>query len=346
LSQLRREHDLPVRLLALGMPLTVLLGAGLAVLILPELGWLEAAVLAAVLAPTDAALGQAVVSHEKVPVRIRQALNVESGLNDGVALPGVLILSCAASAVHSDQTASYWVLFTLKQVTLGPLAGLLVGFLGGKMVDGAITRGTITHGFRDLSVIALALLSFSLAELVGGNGFIAAFVGGLTLGSVARDQCRGLFEFSESEGQLLTIATFALFGALMVPEAWEHLDGAVLAYALVSLTAARMLPVTLSLLGKKLRRSTHLFLGWFGPRGLASILFALLVVQEADLPHEALVVTAAVVTVVLSTFLHGMTAFPLSNLYGARLENDGAEHVPVSEMPVRVPLGRAPDAET
>lgn len=337
LGLLKKEHDIPVRLLAIGMPLTIIAGAGLALIFFAELSWAEAAVLAAVLAPTDAALGQAVVSNPLVPTRIRQALNVESGLNDGIALPLILILLSVAGVHEAGAPGVWgWASFTLMQVTLGPLAGIAVGYVGGKGLEAGEQAHTITKGFRDLAVIALAFVAFAAAESIGGNGFIAAFVGGLTLGNTARDHCTCLYDFSESEGQLLTIATFAIFGAVMVPEALVHADLRVVGYTVASLTVVRMIPVALSLVGKGLGDRTVLFVGWFGPRGLATILFALLVVEEAALPHAELVVATAVCAVVASTILHGITAYPLASLYGAWAKARTQEHRPLTEMPLRV----------
>jgi NhaP-type Na+/H+ or K+/H+ antiporter len=309
--------------------------------VFPELSWPQALLLAAILAPTDAALGQAVVSSPLLPVRIRQSLNVESGLNDGIALPIVLVLAALAGAPADHvaaQSAFDWAQFALLQVTLGPLVGAAVGFLGGRLVAAATARGWVNDAFEELASVGLALLAFATAELVHGNGFIAAFVAGLVVGNTARGICKSINEFGEAEGQLLTLLVFLVFGAVLVPEAWPHVDGRTWLYAILSLTLVRMLPVALSLLGAGLRPASFVFLGWFGPRGLASILFALLVVghKMAEGPQLAAVVT---LTVLLSTFLHGITAYPLARLYGAhiggkRLEAH-AEHQTVSEHPVR-----------
>ena len=342
---LRRQHDIPVRLLLIGLPLTIALGALTGALIFPVLSIWQALLMAAVLAPTDAALGQAVVSDERVPVRIRQALNVESGLNDGIALPAVLIFmaTCGAMGGHGGSAAE-WTKFVILQVTLGPLVGALVGYFGAKLVDWGTSSGWMNETFQSLSSIALALLAFSGAELVHGNGFIAAFVGGLVLGNVLGDHCERFEEFGEAEGQLLTLLVFLTFGAVMVPEAYEVLRheyglGAVV-YAVLSLTVVRMLPVFLATLGKKLRGDTVVFMGWFGPRGIASILFALLVVEESDLPGREVLLAITVLTVLLSIFAHGITAAPAAGRYAARLakvsEDDVCENHPVDEMRVRI----------
>lgn len=336
---LRREHTLPIRLLAVGMPLTVVLGTLLALWLFPEFSIWQAAVVAAILAPTDAALGQAVVSNPRVPVRIRQTLNVESGLNDGVALPAVVILLSCLGLAENQSSVAEWTRFTLGQVLLGPLVGVLVGWLGGQLVVWCSRKGYMSHVFQDLSAIALALAAFSWAELVGGNGFIAAFVAGLTLGNTAGGVCECLYELGEAEGQLLTLLVFTLFGATMVPAALAHAGGKVWLYALGSLTVARMVPVLASLVGSGLRWDSRFFLGWFGPRGIASILFGLLLVEEAHPAAGEELLAVVVITVLASILLHGATAYPAAEAYGARLEQaeeEMEEGREVTEMPLRI----------
>ena len=339
LSCLRHEASLPARLLGIGMPVTILGGAAAALVVLPELGWTEALLLAAILAPTDAALGQAVVSNPLVPVRIRQSLNVESGLNDGIALPVVLVLASLAGALEEAGDASYWLRFAALAVTLGPLVGGAVGFVGGRVVSWGTRSGWINDAFQRIAGLGLALLAFGAAEFVGGNGFIAAFVAGLTLGNTARGVCECLYEFGEAEGQLLTLLVFLVFGAAMLPEALPYATGAALLYALLSLTVVRMVPVALALLGTGLRPASVAFLGWFGPRGLASILFVLLVVEEGRLASGPLLETVVVLTVLGSIVLHGLTAYPLARRYGsysATIEETRAEHADAPELPVRI----------
>ena len=339
LTCLRREGSLPARLLGIGMPLTIIAGAAVAMGVLPGLGWIEALLLAAILAPTDAALGQAVVANPLVPLRIRQSLNVESGLNDGIVLPVVLVFASLAGAREQAGDTSYWLRFALLAVTLGPLVGVAVGFVGGRVVAWGTRSGWINDAFQRLAGLGLAMLAFGAAELVGGNGFIAAFVAGLTLGNTARGVCECLYEFGEAEGQLLTLLVFLAFGAAMVPEALPHVTGGAVLYALLSLTIVRMVPVGLSLLGTGLRPASVAVLGWFGPRGLASILFVLLVVEEGTLESGPFLVAVVMLTVLGSTFLHGLTAFPLARRYGeytAALAASRAEHGDAPELPVRI----------
>ena len=340
LTCLRHEQSLPARLLGIGLPLTVGAGALVAWMVLPALEVWEALLIGAILAPTDAALGQAVVSSPLVPVRIRQSLNVESGLNDGIALPIVLIAASLAGATREGGDFSYWLRFASLQIVLGPVVGVVVGLLGGRAVEQATRSGWMNAPFQRLSVLGLAGLAFAGAELVGGNGSIAAFVAGLTLGNATRAICQCLYEFGEAEGQLLTLLVFCVFGGIMVPAALPHWDSRVWIYAVLSLTVVRMLPVALGLAEAGLRPATLAFIGWFGPRGLASILYAMIVVEEGLLATGELLESIVMLTVLLSTFAHGVTAYPLARRYGALLAATGdramAEHQPASDLPVRI----------
>ena len=342
LKTLRREFHLPLRLLAIGMPLTILFGALVAFWVCGYLSFWEAAVVAAILAPTDAALGQAVVSNERVPVRIRQALNVESGLNDGIALPVVLVLLALAEMGQQTAPAAYWVRFTMLQVILGPLTGIAIGFIGGRLVQLSTRSHWMNHSFQQLAALAISFLAFFVAEAVGGNGFISAFCAGLTLGNTSRAICQCLYDFAETEGQLLALLTFMVFGAALVWPAVDHLNWRVVLYGVLSLTVIRMVPVAFSLFRAGFQLDTVLFLGWFGPRGLASILFALLVLGRADIRNREEIFTIIIMTVFMSVFAHGLTAWPASKWYGGRAEEmkdepDMEELAPVTEMPVRIP---------
>jgi NhaP-type Na+/H+ or K+/H+ antiporter len=338
LTCLRREGSMPLRMLGIGLPLTILLGTVAGFVLIPNFGWLEAALLAAILAPTDAALGQAVVSNPLVPVRIRQTLNIESGLNDGIALPVVLVLASLAGATEGEGDAGHWLRFAALAVTLGPGVGALVGWLGGRWLERGVASGWVNAPFQRLSLLGLAFLAFAGAELVGGNGFIAAFVAGLTMGNVARNVCETLHQFGETEGQLLTLLVFLVFGAVMVPDAIEHFSWEIFIYALLSLTLVRMIPVAISLVGSDLRAPSLAFLGWFGPRGLASILFVLVVVEEGRLASGPLLEGTVVLTVFLSAMLHGATAYPLARRYGAYVEENETprESREAMDLPVRV----------
>ncbi len=337
LKLLCKEHTIPIRLLAIGLPLTIVLGTLLALLMPFGFGFWEAAILAIILAPTDAALGQAVVSLPIVPVRIRQALNVESGLNDGLALP-LLLLCISLTSMPEEEQVGFWLQFISLQLICGPAVGVAIGYFGGKLITQAEHNHSISSAFIRLSGLGLAVLAFSAAELVGGNGFIAAFCAGLTLGNTARNICSSLYEFAEAEGQLLTLLTFMFFGAIMLVPALEHLNPITLVYGLLSLTIIRMLPVTLSLIGVGLRFESILFLGWFGPRGVASILYVLLLLAESNITGQDIIVNIVVITVLISIIAHGVSAIPLSKNYSKRLEDTKhKEHKEIDEMPVRLP---------
>ncbi len=337
LKILRREHDLPVRLLSFGLPLTLILGTAVGAVLFPHLGIWEVALLAAILAPTDAALGQAVVSNPKVPVRIRQALNVESGLNDGIALPAVLVLLSIACATGQPDSFGYWIRFAALQVTLGPLVGVAVGVGGGKLLDWGTKSRWMSQSFLELGALGVALLAFSSAELVHGNGFIAAFCAGLAMGNSSRAICK-VYEFAETEGQFMTLLVFLIFGGVLVPRAVAHADASMWLYAFLSLTLVRIVPVFLALIGKGLKFDTRLFLGWFGPRGIASILFALLVVEQAAGGQHEELVHIVNLTVLLSVLAHGISAYPGAAAYARRhKDGDHAEGADVTEMPLRLP---------
>ncbi len=335
LAQLRRDHNLPVRMLLIGMPLTIALGAMVAFLFFDGLGPWEAALLAAILAPTDAALGQAVVSNRLVPVRIRQALNVESGLNDGVALPFILLFAAFASAMHAETNAAEWLVFGAKQVVFGPLAGIAIGYVGAKLVSSCYRRQWMSESAEGMIALGLAFGAFALAEVVHGNGFIAAFVGGLTFGNTLKQKCQFLYEFAESEGQILILLTFTAFGAAMIPQAMAAVTIIHIAFGILVLTVLRMLPIQLSLIGTGIKPVTSTFLGWFGPRGLASILFVLLILEEAELANESTLFAVVIVTVTLSIVLHGMSAGPAARWYGSMSQRMGEceENRPVSDEP-------------
>ncbi|MDX1430859.1 MAG: cation:proton antiporter [Gammaproteobacteria bacterium] len=343
LRQLGNDHNLPARMLLVGMPLTIVLGTLAAMMMFTALGPWEAALLAAILAPTDAALGQAVVSNRAVPVRIRQALNVEGGLNDGIALPVVLLFAAFASATQEPGDARYWLEFAAKQVVLGPLSGVVIGFAGAKLVGLAYRRGWMTESAEGMVALALAFGCFTAAESVHGNGFLAAFTGGMLFGNTLRQKCQYLYEFADSEGQILVLLTFFVFGAVMFPLALPDMSPTNVVFGVLVLTVLRIIPVIIALLGTGLSATSWLFLGWFGPRGLASVLFVLLVLDESNLVHEKTVFAAAIATVLLSIALHGMSAGVGARAYARRAREMGEceENMPVADEPFVPPVRRA-----
>ena len=337
LMALRGNSSLPTRLLGLGMPMTIGLGVLAGAVLLNEIEIWEAAIIAAVLAPTDAALGQVVVSSELVPQRIRQALNVESGLNDGLSIP-FLFLFVGLAVSEAEVSAVGWLSFAAEQVGIGALVGIGVGLVGGWLYERAVHHKLITGTFQQLAIIGLAIIAWALAEQLGGNGFIGAFVAGLTTGRITTLCGEKILDFTEDEGQLVNLAVFFIFGISAIgfldAAGWE-----VVVFGLLSLTVVRMLPVALAMLGSGLRVSSIAFLAWFGPRGLASIILALIVVEEQpELPGLEILLAAVTVTVLASVFAHGISARPLVRAYARSLESgpeDMAEHEAVPEMPTR-----------
>lgn len=336
---LRREYALPLRLLAVGMPVGIVVGTVMGLLVLDPDQWWAAALLAAVLIPTDAALGAAVVSDRRLPVRVRQTLNVESGLNDGIALPVVMLLLALTATEEGDVgSASWWASFAARQIGLGVALGMAAGLAGGLLIGKLGPRGGITTTYERLATLAVAVMAFTGAELSGGNGFIAAFVAGLAFGAVARERCPQVHEFAEREGELLAMATFTLFGAVIIGPRLGDVGWAEIGYACLSLVVMRPLAVLVAMARSRVALPTVLFFGWFGPRGLASILFALLVVEESGIAEADTILLVTATTVTLSVYAHGLTAAPLARRLGAytsRLKPAAAEHMPMAEHHVR-----------
>jgi NhaP-type Na+/H+ or K+/H+ antiporter len=317
-----RGNALPLRLLGIGLPLTIGLGTLLALVVLSDLEPWECAIVAAVLAPTDAALGKVVVASPLVPERIREGLNVESGLNDGGSVP-FLMLFIALAAAH-EGLEDGWVRFAAEQIGYGALIGAAVGGAGGVALQRCAARGWTTPVYERLALAALAIIAWWTADEAGGNGFIAAFVGGGVAGMAAGALRERLLGFAEEEGELFGAAVFFIFG-VFAAEALGDATWQMVAYGVLSLTVIRMLPVALAVAGLGLRPATVAFLGWFGPRGLASIILALVVVEEepalAGLDEIFLVMT---VTVLISVFAHGISAAPLTRRFAAPATRPGA----------------------
>lgn len=323
LTLFRKWDNLSLRMLLIGIPLSVVLGTLAALLLFPEWSLWEAALLAAILTPTDAALGEAVTENEQVPAKIRTAIGSESGLNDGLALP-LVVLFAALAVGGPDKGAAYWTQFIGGQVVLGPLAGVLVGYCGGRLVALSNERGWMNEGAEGIAVLAITLGAFMLAEAIHGNGFLAVFAGGLAFGKSLGRTCRFLYKFQQTEAHLLVLVTFGLVGAMLLPAAREHFTWNCLLFSIFALTLMRMVPVAISLFGLKLKWHTIAFLGWFGPRGLASVLFLLLVMQSSDRARESELLSAVALTVALSIILHGVSAAPWARVYG-RAFGDGGD---------------------
>jgi NhaP-type Na+/H+ or K+/H+ antiporter len=331
LGLLRREAGVPVRLLGIGLPLTIGLGAVAAALVLDQLSVEEAVILAVVLAPTDAALGQAVVTEPRVPGRIRQGLNVESGLNDGICVP-LLFAAVAAADVSSEiSEGRSAATLLLEEIGYGIVGGVLGGLLVALVVIHAGRRGLIDGAWRQVIPAAGAGLAYGIASGLGGSGFIAAFVAGMTFRLVLGHDPEKINQLSEQVGNVLNGVTFVFFGAILLGPALGDLSWELVLYAVLSLTIVRMLPVAIAMWGSRARLPTLAFLGWFGPRGLASIVFAVIVVEQSDLPHEHLIEVAIYLTVGLSVLAHGISAAPLAGRYARWFEQHPRDAAPPME---------------
>jgi NhaP-type Na+/H+ or K+/H+ antiporter len=315
LRALHHEFAVPLRLLGIGLPLTIIAGALIGAAVIPGVSFAEALVLAIVLACTDAALGQAVVSDERVPSRIRQGLNVESGLNDGLCVPLFFIAIAIAEAdagTTSSQSASQLV---FEQIGYGLVGGVVAGALGAIALQQAARRRLIEPHWLQILSLASALLAAGVASALGGSIFIAAFTGGFLFGALRRDTGGEVSYLVDEGGELFNAVTFIVFGAAILGPLLDDVTWQIVLYAVLSLTVVRMLPVALALLGTGARRPTLAFLGWFGPRGLASIVFAVILIDDTKLPHLQTLLLAITVTIALSVYAHGLTARPLTERY-------------------------------
>ncbi len=338
---LRREYAVPLRLLGIGLPLTIVVGAALAAAIFDQLDATEAIVLAILLAPTDAALGEAVVSERRLPSRIRQGLNVESGLNDGICVPLLLIALAAADVEDNAATGAHAFRIVAEQIGYGVLGGVAAGLAAAAVVGFSYRRELITSSWLQVIPVAGAGLAYGIAAALGGSGFIAAFLAGAIFGTLVSRESEQASRLNEELGALLGGITFLIFGAVLLGPELKHVSWQMALYAVLSLTLVRMLPVAVAMIGSDARRSTVAFLGWFGPRGLASIVFAVIVLEEAHLPGAATILATTYVTIGLSVVAHGITAAPFAKRYarwyeGHRRDSRAAmESVPMGDHRTR-----------
>jgi sodium/hydrogen antiporter len=331
---LRADLTLPGRLLGIGLPLTIGAGTAAAAGLFSGAGAWVAAALGAIVAPTDAALGASIVQDERVPAVVRRALNVESGLNDGIATPFVNLF--LAGAIASEAIGSAGVGHAAVDLLGGAGLGAGVGLLGALLLTWAGRAGWSGAGFRPLTVLALALFAYAVALVANLNGFVAAFVAGMAFGTVVTDS--ELLAFAEEAGTLLSLLVWFLFGAVMVVPGFEAAGWRAAIFAVLALTLVRMVPVALALAGAGLDRATVAFIGWFGPRGLASVVFGLIAVDSLAPEDARLVLGAVTVTVTLSVIAHGVTGSPLAQRYGRvahRLHRDRPEHKPATVLSAR-----------
>jgi NhaP-type Na+/H+ or K+/H+ antiporter len=323
---LKKFERLPVRLLLVGLPLTILLGFGIGAILFQKLSLFEVALLATMLAPTDAALGKAVVTNEKVPNAVRQGLNVESGLNDGICVPILFLFLALATGKVSE--GGHWQLamkLVLEEIGIGLAVGLLLTVLAVGLLKIAWRRNWLTETWIQIPIVALALACFAVAQLIGGSGFIAAFSGGLLFGVLAKQHREEFLRAAEASGDTMALITWVIFGAAVVDRAMGNFNWVVILYAILSLTLIRMLPVFFALTGLRANSESKFFVGWFGPRGLASIVFAVIVVN-ANLPNGGILATTVACTIIFSIILHGISANPWAKGFGERSrKKQGAE---------------------
>ncbi len=326
-SIVKRNLGVPERLLGIGLPLTILLGFLIAAVVFPRLEILEMALLAAILAPTDAALGKPVVTNPAVPAAMREALNLESGLNDGICVPIVLLLlGLAVGTQIEGGTLGHVARVVVEAIGIGLIVGLGLTWLTTLMLRFAERRGWISEHWVEIPIVALAAACFAAAQALGGSGFIACFVGGLLLSGLRARHKQELLRGAEHMGEALALLTWVAFGGIVVTRMIDRFTWPALLYATLSLTVIRMLPVFLCLIGTRTSTADKLFIGWFGPRGLATIVFAVLVLDK-KLPGNDTILLAAGWTVLLSVIAHGVTANPLVRRLAARPSTEAEDRV-------------------
>ncbi|MGB5543511.1 MAG: cation:proton antiporter [Gammaproteobacteria bacterium] len=318
LGVLGKNLGLPRRLLLVGLPLTIALGYLFGVLLFDDLSIFEIALVATMLAPTDAALGKAVVTNEAVPTDVRESLNVESGLNDGICVPILFVFLALATDTIEGETSTLALKLVAEEIGIGVAVGIGLTLAASWLLRHCTDRGWVTDTWRQLPVVALAAACFALTQFLGGSGFIACFAGGMLFGSLTKHHKHKLLLAAEGTGDTLALITWVIFGAAVVGQSLNSFTWQVVVYALLSLTIIRMLPVFLVLTGTGLRSDEKLFMGWFGPRGLASIVFGVIVLDE-HLPGGGTITMTVVCTILFSVIGHGLSANPLVAALAARI---------------------------
>jgi NhaP-type Na+/H+ or K+/H+ antiporter len=305
----------PSRMLLIGLPGAIVLGSIAAALFFNQLTLIEAAILGTMLAATDAALGKAVVSNPRVPAPVREGLNIESGLNDGLCVPILLILLTLSNPASEGVTLGHGLYLVAEEVGIGLVVGLSFSFIGAKLLEASAARQWLSEVWVQVTVMAIALSSFYVAQTFHGSGYIAAFSGGLLFGYLLSKKTHQLVLATEGMAELFAMFTWILFGATLLGTLFDHMSWQVLAYAVASLTVIRMLPTYCAFIGTRVPTRERLFLGWFGPRGLASLAFAVLVI-DAQVEHSNFIALVVSTTVLFSLVVHGISAKPLAEKLG------------------------------
>lgn len=316
LKVLKKNISIPSRLLLLGLPLSIIFGIVFGRWIFPDFSWIEIAILATILAPTDAALGEPVVSNPKVPTNLREGINVESGLNDGICVP-ILVLLMALNSVQSDDqiTLAYGLSVFAKEIGLGLLVGVGFAFISNLSIKYGITNHWIEGSWKPVIITLLAIGTFALAQTVGGSGFIACFSGGLYFGSQYHKSKSVLLVSSEGIGKIFTAIVWLVFGSVIIVWLYDSITLQIVLYALASLTVIRIIPVLISLIHSKISVYGKIFTAWFGPRGLASIVFTTILFKE-QIENSETIALVACCTILFSVIAHGISATPMAKAFG------------------------------
>lgn len=310
IRELVKDVSIPARLLLIGLPLTIALGMAGGFFLFREFTWIELGILATLLAPTDAALGKPVVTNKSVPSRLRESLNVESGLNDGICVPVLFLFIALFSSQTGDGVRfSFGLALFAKQIGFGLIAGLVITYAADKLVNYSQKRGWISKSWETIIIGAVAFSCFTAAQIAGGSGFIACFTGGLLYSALNRKYKHDILEEAEGIGDTLSMLTWVIFSSVVIAANLRHFTWIILIYAFLSLTVIRVIPVMISLIRSGISFKEQLFISWFGPRGLASIVFAIIIV-DIGLPHQETIILTAACTILLSIILHGFTANP------------------------------------
>lgn len=344
LHSLFLKERLSSRLLFLGLPLTIFLGAAFATLLFPDITFTEAALLGVILATTDAALAQKVVEERKVPTLVRKGLIIESGLNDGAVMPLFIFVIALETVEEMNKPLGTFLTIALEQIGFGILVGIVIGLVGGWLFSRAFMSGSMSEIYYRTGFVTLALISWIVAEDIGGSGFVAAFAAGLATRTTARKLTEEEVILPKAEGNTLSLAVLFILGVMSV-EYLPLVNLKIFAYAVLSLTVVRMVPVVISLIGSHLDIRTGLFIGWFGPRGLASIVLMLIAIEKLEgIKVSGTIGLAVITTVIISVFAHGITSGPASNWYArivATLPPDAPEKEDVEELPALLETGTA-----
>ena len=322
IKELKKSASIPTRLLLIGLPLTIVLGMLGGGIVFKGFSWIELGILATLLAPTDAALGKPVVTNRSVPSKLRESLNVESGLNDGICVPVLFLFIAFLSAqTGEDVRFSFGLLLFAKQIGIGLVAGLVITFIGDRFINYAQKHGWISKSWETVVIVALAFSCFTAAQIAGGSGFIACFTGGLLYSTINRTYKHDILEEAEGIGDTLSMLTWVIFSSVVIAANLKNFTWDILIYAFLSLTIIRMLPVLISLIKSGTSVKEKLFIAWFGPRGLASIVFAIIIL-DIGLPHQKTIVLTAACTILLSIILHGLSANPFIKILNKKLPAD------------------------